>query len=311
MPQAHHHHHDSLHSHGHGHAPGNFGRAFAIGIFLNTAFVIVEAVYGFLSNSMALVADAGHNLSDVLGLAVAWLAASLAARPPSSRYTYGFKGATILAALANAVTLLVAMGAIGWEAVQRFFAPAAVESRTVIIVAAIGIAINFATAMLFAKGREGDINIKGAYLHMMADAAVSAGVVAAGLAILYTGWQWIDPAISLVIVAIVVWGTWGLLRESLSMSMQAVPRSVEEAEVRNFLKQQPGVISLHDIHIWNMSTTDVALTAHLVMDGTHPGDRFLMQLAQELKHHHGISHVTIQIETDPDTECTIAPDHIV
>lgn len=308
MPHDHAHHH---HDHGHSHAPADFGRAFALGITLNIAFVIVEAVYGFLANSMALVADAGHNLSDVFGLAIAWLAASLANRPPSSRYSYGYKGATILASLANAVTLLVAMGALAWEAVQRFRAPVPVESRTIIMVACIGILINAATAMLFARGRHGDINIRGAYLHMAADAGVSAAVVAAGIAIAYTGWLWLDPAITLVIVGIVVWGTWGLLRESVGMSLQAVPRSVEEAAVRTFLVSQPGVTGLHDLHIWGMSTTEVAMTAHLVMDGKHPGDAFLMQLARELKHHHGISHVTIQIETDPDTQCDIAPDNVV
>lgn len=311
MPHDHAHDHGHSGHHGHSHAPASFGRAFAIGIALNIAFVVTEAAYGFLSNSMALVADAGHNLSDVLGLAMAWLAASLATRPPSSRYSYGYKGATILASLANAVTLLVAMGALAWEAAQRFYTPVPVESRTIIMVAAFGIVINLATAMLFARGRHDDINIRGAYLHMAADAAVSAAVVAAGFAILYTGWLWLDPAITLLIVAIVVWGTWGLLRESLSMSLQAVPRSVDVGSVRNFLRQQPGVTGLHDMHIWGMSTTDVALTAHLVMEGGHPGDAFLMQLAHELKHHHGISHVTIQIETDPATVCDVAPDNVV
>ena len=309
MPHAHDpHDHDH---HGHSHAPADFGRAFAIGITLNIAFVATEAFYGFLSNSMALIADAGHNLSDVLGLAIAWLAAGLAKRPPSGRYSYGYKGATILASLTNAVVLLVAMGALAWEAMQRFVTPEPVESRTIIIVAAIGIVINLATALLFAKGRHDDINIRGAYLHMAADAGISAAVVAAGFAIMATGWLWLDPTITLVIVAVIVWATWGLLRESLSMSLQAVPRTVDVAAVRQFLGTRPGVISLHDLHVWGMSTTEVAMTAHLVMDGKHPGDAFLMHLSRELKHHHGISHVTVQIETDPRTVCDVAPDDVV
>lgn len=311
MPHDHSHSHHDHHHHGHSHAPADFGRAFAIGISLNIAFVVIEAAYGFLSNSMALIADAGHNLSDVLGLAIAWLAATLAKRPPSSRYSYGYKGGTILASLANAVVLMVAMGALTWEAVQRFAVPEPVESRTIIIVAAVGIVINLATALLFAKGRHDDINIRGAYLHMAADAGVSAAVVGAGFAIMATGWLWLDPAITLVIVAIIVWGTWGLLRESLSMSLQAVPRSVDVSSVRQFLATRPGVIGLHDLHVWGMSTTEVAMTAHLLMDGKHPGDAFLMSVARELKHHHGISHVTIQIETDPDTQCDVAPDDVV
>lgn len=295
----------------HGHMPASFGKAFAIGITLNTAFVLVEAAYGIISNSMALLADAGHNLSDVLGLAVAWIAVILANRPPSARYTFGLKSSTILAALFNAVFLLVAVGAIGWEAILRLFNPELVAGKTVMAVAAIGILINAITAWLFASGSKGDLNIRGAYLHMAADAALSAGVVLAGFIILYTGWLWLDPVVSLVIVAVIVWGTWSLLGESLAMSLKAVPAGVDPAAVRAFLSKQKGVEAIHDLHIWSMSTTDVALTAHLFMPGGHPGDSFLMHITEELRAHHGIGHVTLQIETDKATVCTLEPDHIV
>src|SRR4051812_31549214 len=235
-----HHSHAHSHAHGHGghvHAPASFGRAFAIGIALNSAFVVVEAVYGYSSGSMALVADAGHNLSDVLGLVAAWTAAILSKRAPTPRFTYGLRGSSILAALFNAVFLLVAVGAIAWEAVLRLISPEPVASVTVMVVAAIGIAINGVTAWLFASGRKGDLNIRGAYLHMVADAAVSAGVVLAGLVILYTGWNWLDPAVSLAISAVIVWGTWGLLRDSTAMSLSAVPRGIDPRAVRDYLEQ--------------------------------------------------------------------------
>ncbi len=306
----HDHDHDR-HSPGHIHKPASFGRAFAIGIALNSAFVLIEGGYGFIANSMALLADAGHNLSDILGLAVAWIAWVLANRPPSSRYTFGLKSSTILAALFNAVFLLVAVGAIGWEAILRLFNPEPVAGKTVIIVAAIGILINGVTAWLFASGRKKDLNIKGAYLHMASDAAVSAGVVLAGLAILYTGWSWLDSTVSLVIVGVIVWGTWSLLRESLAMSLKAVPPGIDPAAVRALLVKQPGVAAVHDLHIWPMSTTDIALTAHLVIPSGHPGDSFLMHIAEELRAHHGIGHVTLQVETDPSTACTLEPDYIV
>ena len=268
MGHAHDHDH---HSPDHVHAPASFGRAFAIGIALNSAFVLIEGGYGIIANSMALLADAGHNLSDILGLVVALIAAVLANRPPSSRYTFGLKSSTILAALFNAVFLLVAVGAIGWEAILRLFSPEPVAGKAVIIVAAIGILINGITAWLFASGSKGDLNIRGAYLHMASDAAVSAGVVLAGFAILYTGWLWLDPAVSLVIVSVIVWGTWSLLRESLAMSLKAVPQGVDPVAVRALLAQQPGVEAVHDLHIWPMSTADIALTAHLVIPGGHPG----------------------------------------
>lgn len=305
------HNHDTHDSHDLNHAPATFGRAFAIGIALNTAFVVIEGGYGIISNSMALLADAGHNLSDVLGLAVAWIATNLANRPPSARYTFGFKSSTILAALFNAVFLLVAVGAIGWEAILRLFNPEAVAGNTVVVVAAIGILINAVTAWLFASGRKGDLNIRGAYLHMASDAAVSAGVVIAGFGILYTGWLWLDPVVSLLIVGVIVWGTWKLLRESLAMSLKAVPAGIDPATVRAFLEKQHGVAAVHDLHIWPTSTTDAALTAHLVMPKGHPQDSFLMQVAEELRLHHNIGHVTLQIETDMATVCALEPDHVV
>jgi cobalt-zinc-cadmium efflux system protein len=309
MSHGHNHNHDDHKTHAH--APTSFGMAFAIGIALNTAFVLIEGGYGIVSNSMALLADAGHNLSDVLGLIVAWIAAVLANRPPSARYTFGFKGSTILAALFNAVFLLLAVGAIGWEAILRLFNPEPVAEKTVMLVATIGIFINGITAWLFASGRKGDLNIRGAYLHMASDAAVSAGVFAAGLVILYTDWLWLDPIVSLLIVAIIVWSTWSLLRESLAMSLKAVPAHIDATAVRAFLEKQKGVTAIHDLHIWPMSTTDVALTAHLVIPSGHPKDDFLMEICNELREHHGIGHVTLQIETDPNSKCVIAPDHII
>jgi len=314
MSHDHHHHHGPGAAHGaggHSHAPQDFGRAFAIGITLNLAFVVAEAAFGYFSNSMALIADAGHNLSDVAGLVVAWIAAGLAKRPPSARYTYGLRGSSILAALFNAVFLLLAVGAIGWEAMVRLFTPEPVAGITVMVVAGIGIVINAVTAWLFASGRHSDLNIRGAYLHMAADAAVSAAVVVAGVIILFTGWYWIDPAVSLLVAVVIVWGTWGLLRDSTALSLAAVPRGIDPAAVRAFLSKLPGVTQVHDLHIWGMSTTEVALTCHLVMPGGSPGDPFLVDLAHELQHDFGIAHTTVQIETDPNTVCALAPDHVV
>lgn len=295
---------------GHAHAPASFGWAFAIGIALNTAFVLLEAGYGLASQSMALLADAGHNLSDVFGLVVAWIGARLSLRPPSARYTYGLRGTSILAALFNAVFLLVAVGAIAWEAVQRLMQPEPVAPVTVMVVAGVGILINGVTAWLFSSGRQGDINVRGAYLHMAADAAVSAGVVLAGLGILLTGWQWLDPLTSLVIAALIVWGTWGLLRDSFDMSINAVPSHLEAGAVRRALELLPGVDSVHDLHIWPISTTEVALTAHLVMSGGSPGDAFLREACTMLQAEHGIGHATLQVERDAAT-CPLAPEHVV
>ena len=308
-----HHGHDHAAHAGHGQsrAPASFGRAFAIGILLNVAFVAVEVVYGFASNSVALLADAGHNLSDVLSLAVAWIAAALSARRPSKRYTYGLRGSSILAALFNAMLLLMAVGAIAWEALGRLLHPEPVGGSTVIVVAAVGIVINTATALLFMGGRKGDLNIRGAFLHMATDAAVSAGVVGAGIVILYTGWLWLDPAVSLLIVAAIVWSTWALFKDSLSMSLAAVPSDIEPANVRNHLERLPGVSRIHDLHIWPISTTEVALTCHLVMPGGAPGDAFLAAACAELAERFGIGHATLQIEVSEDVACRLAPDEVV
>ena len=290
------HSHNHTHGHGHSHAPADFGRAFAIGVVLNSAFVLVEAGFGLWSGSMALVADAGHNLSDVMSLLIAWGAAYMSTRPANSRYTYGYKSSSILAALANAGLLLVALGAILFETIDRLFDPRPVEGWTMIAVAGVGIVVNGATAMLFASGRKHDINIRGAFLHMAADTLVSVGVVIAGIAILLTGAWWIDPVTSLVIVAIIGAGTWGLLKDSVKMGLLAVPDRIDEPAVRAFLSALPGVTAVHDLHIWPMSTTETALTAHLVMPGGYPGDTFLRDLAHELGHDFGIEHATVQVE---------------
>ncbi|WP_407119080.1 cation diffusion facilitator family transporter [Bradyrhizobium sp. LMG 9283] len=310
-----HHHHDHAgHGHGHGHshvhAPANFGKAFAIGISLNTALVVAEAIYGYLGNSTALLADAGHNLSDVLGLVVAWGASIAARRAPSGRFTYGLRASTILAALANAVFLLVATGAIGWEAILRLHQPEPIAGVTVMVVAGIGILINGFTAMLFARGRKDDINIEGAYLHMASDAAVSLGVVVSAALIIWTGWLWLDPVTSLVICATILWSTTSLLRGSIDMSMAAAPKGTDLAAIRAFLLARPGVSGIHDLHVWPISTTETALTCHLVMP-TGTDDAFLMQTAQLLKTSFRIGHTTLQVETHPDNGCALAPDDVV
>jgi cobalt-zinc-cadmium efflux system protein len=303
--------HSHDHAHGHGHTPADFGRAFAIGIALNTGFVVIEGLFGFFANSVALLADAGHNLSDVLGLVVAWVAAELAKRAPTTRFTYGLGGSSILAALFNSMFLLVAVGAIGWEAILRLMHPEPVGETVVIVVAIIGIFVNGITAWLFVSGRKSDLNIRGAFLHMAADATVSAGVVIAGFAILLTGWQWLDPVVSLAIVAVILASTWGLLRDSVAMTLSAVPAEIEPAAVRGALVALPGVSGLHDLHIWPMSTTDISMTAHLVMPAGHPGDAFLMNAAAAMQDHFGIGHVTLQVETSVDTACALAPDDVV
>ncbi|HEY7244013.1 MAG TPA: cation diffusion facilitator family transporter [Xanthobacteraceae bacterium] len=300
------------HNHpGHVHAPRDFDTAFAIGIGLNVAFVALEFSYGWIGNSVALIADAGHNLSDVLGLAIAWAVSALARQPPSKHFTYGLRGSSILAALFNAMFLLTAVGAIAWEAILRFNRPEATSGRTVMIVAAIGIVINGATAWMFASGRKADLNIRGAFLHMAADAAVSAGVLLAGAAILLTARDWIDPVVSLVICAIIFWSTWGLLKDSVRMSLGAVPSGINPTEVRSYLESLSGVNELHDLHIWSMSTTETALTCHLVMPGGHPGDAFLMQTARELHCRFGIGHATVQTEISHEAACVLAPDEVV
>jgi len=297
--------------HAHVHRPQNFGQAFAIGIALNLGFVVIEAVYGLMSNSVALLADAGHNLGDVLGLSVAWLASILALRAPTARFTYGMRGSSILAALFNAVFLLVVVGGLSWEAIRRLGSPEPVAGKTMMAVAAVGIVVNAATAWLFASGRRQDLNLRGAFLHMASDALVSVGVVAAGLLILLTDWLWLDPLVSLVINGVIVWGTWGLLRDSLGMSMAAVPAEIDPAAVRNFLVSRTGVAAVHDLHIWSMSTTENALTCHLVMPRGHPGDAFLHELASDLARRFRIVHTTVQIEVDPHLACALAPDEVV
>ncbi|MBE9178137.1 cation transporter [Oculatella sp. LEGE 06141] len=299
------------HSH-HNHSSSHYNRAFAIGIVLNIGFVIVETVYGFLAHSIALLADAGHNSSDVLSLVLAWGASLLSQQKPTHRYTYGLRGSSILVSLTNAILLLLAMGAIGLESVQRFGYPEPIAGRTVITVAVVGILVNTITALLFMSGRQHDLNIRGAFLHMAADAGVSAGVVLAGIAIVLTGWQWVDPVVSLVVVVVVVIGTWQLLKDSLNLALNAVPEGIEPLAVRTFLEERPGVTQVHDLHIWAMSTTETALTVHLVMPEGHPGDDFLQQLCDQLHRHFGVDHSTIQIEVGDSLHiCALAPDHIV
>lgn len=310
----HDHGHDHAHGHAHGglghsHAPADFGRAFAIGIVLNTAFVAVEVGFGVWANSMALIADAGHNLSDVLALVVAWLADRAAKRPPSARFTYGLAGSSIMAALFNAVFLVLALGAVALEAFQRLMSPEPVSGLTMIVVAGIGIVINGVTARLFHGSS--DLNIRGAYLHMLTDALISAGVVVAGLAVLATGRIWIDPVVSLVVVAIVVWGTWGLLKESTALSVAGVPAAIDPDEVRAALLALPGVSGLHDLHVWAMSTAEVAMTAHLVMPAGSPGDAFLREAAEMLEHRFHIGHATLQIETTDGGWCRLEPDAVL
>jgi cobalt-zinc-cadmium efflux system protein len=302
--------HDHAHGGGLGHAPASFGGAFALGVALNLGFVVVEAVYGISSNSVALLADAGHNASDVLSLTVAWLASELAKRPPTVRFTYGLRGSSILAALFNAMFLMMTVGAISWEAIRRLGAQEPVAGKTVMIVAAVGIVVNGVTAWMFAGGK-GDINLRAAFVHMASDALVAAGVVVAGFVILLTGKVWLDPVVSLAVNAVIVVGAWGLLRDSLGMAMAAAPSAVDPAEVRAFLVGRPGVESVHDLHIWPMSTTEVAFTCHLVMPEGHPGDAFLRQLAEDLARRFGIAHSTTQIEIEPDTACALAPDEVV
>jgi cobalt-zinc-cadmium efflux system protein len=308
LAHSHGHHHGHGHGHGHGHHPADFGRAFAIGIVLNLGFVVIEAMYGWWANSMALLADAGHNLADVLGLATAWAGAVLAKRPASRRFSYGFRGASILAALANAVLLLIAVCLIVYHAAWRLIVPDLVEGQTVIIVAAIGIAVNLGTALMFVRGRKSDINVRGAYLHMVADALVSAGVVVAGFGIAFTGWLWIDPVTSLIVAGMIFLATADLFRESLTMAMAGVPRSIDPDHVEEQLLGLPGVTRVHDLHIWSMSTTEYALTAHLVIPDGFPGDAFLQECAHHVEHHFGITHSTFQIEVGTG-DCGLADGH--
>jgi len=289
--------HSHSHAHGHGHAlPTNAGKALAIGIALNLAFVVVEWGLGVWSHSLALIADAAHNLGDVLGLILAWGATHLSRRAPSARFTYGLGASSILAALANALLLVLITGGLMWEAVQRLQSPQPLQGAVVIGTALAGVVVNGATAWLLHHGHEHDLNLRGAYLHMLADAAVSVAVAAAGAAILMTGWLWLDPAMTLVVGVFIVWSTLGLLRDATNLALHGVPGSVESAEVRAYLARLAGVENVHDLHIWAMSTTETAMTAHLVCPAGHPGDTFLDAAAHEIGDRFGIRHVTLQVE---------------
>jgi len=299
-------------SHSHEHEAVSLNWAFAVGVTLNLAFVLVEALFGVRAHSLALVADAGHNLSDVCGLLLAWGAAALGAQRPSPRRTYGLRRSSILAALANAMLLFLAVGAIAWEAIVRLQRPEPVASGIVIIVALVGIGINAGTALLFVRGRKRDLNIRGAYAHMAADAAVSAGVVAAALLIQRTGWLWVDPAVSLAIAIVITIGTWGLLRDSVNLALDAVPEGIQPHEVEAYLAGLPGVATVHDLHIWGMSTTHVALTAHLVKPAIGNEDELLARACRELHDRFGIEHVTLQVErSESAANCAQVPTEIV
>ncbi|MBF7731082.1 cation diffusion facilitator family transporter [Pseudomonas sp. N040] len=296
------------HNHSHSHAPANFNRAFAIGVALNVGFVLIEALFGLLANSLALLADAGHNLSDVLGLLLAWGASVLVQKAPTQRHTYGLRRSSVLAALFNALLLLLAVAAIAWEALLRFNDPQPIAGGTVIVVAAIGIAINGYTAWLFMSGKDGDVNIRSAYLHMAADAAISLGVVLAAIAMLATGWLWLDPAASMAISLVIAISTWGLLRESLNLALDAVPGHIQPAKVQAYLESLPGVAEVHDLHIWAMSTTEVALTAHLIKPDAALDDALLARINQELHTQFDIQHTTLQFERgDSAFPCRQAP----
>jgi cobalt-zinc-cadmium efflux system protein len=298
------------HSHAHSHEPANYGFAFGFGIILNVIFITIEVVYGILGNSLALVADAGHNLSDVLGLAISWVAVWLGKKAPTKKRTYGFKRSSILSALFNAVFLLVALGAIAWEAIQRFSSPQPVAGKTVIIVAIVGIVINGITALLFMSGRKNDLNIRGTFLHMASDAVVSFGVVVAGFIILWTGWQWLDPLVSLILSIIILFGTWGLLKESVNLSLDAVPEEIDIQKIEDYLKGMPTVLEVHDLHIWGMSTTEAALTVHLIRSEIEDNDELLHKLTKELHDKFDIEHPTIQIEKGTFS-CALQPDNRV
>jgi cobalt-zinc-cadmium efflux system protein len=298
MPHDHDHDHHSHHAHAHhSGAHADFGRAFAIGIGLNAAYVVGEAAFGFLANSLALIADAGHNAGDVVSLALAWLAAWLSRRAASRRFTYGLRPSSILAALANALLLALITGAISLEAVLRLMRPEPSAGPVMIVVAIVGIFINGATALMFVRGRKSDLNIRSAFLHMASDALVALGVAATGVAILFTGWRWLDPAVSLVIAAVIVVGTWSLLREALRLALAGVPAGVDHSQVAAYLAGLPGVTGVHDLHIWGMSTTETALTAHLVRPGGGVDDAFLAEICTELRARFSVHHTTVQVES--------------
>lgn len=296
------------HAHaGHAHAaPKDFGPTFALAVGLNLAFVVIELGVGLTIGSVALIADAGHNSSDVLGLLLAWGGAILANSRPARRYTFGLGSASILAALANAALLLVAAGVILWEAIGRFAAPVTPDGAIVMAVAGVGVLINFGTALLFMKDRSSDLNRRGAFLHMAFDGLVSLGVIVAGGLILLTGAAWIDPLIGVAIAVVIIWGGWGLMRDSIALALGAAPAAVDLAALDTFLTTRPGVANVHDLHVWPLSTTQTAASAHLVIPAGHPGDRWLADLAHDIEDRFHIRHVTIQIELDPDGPCSLA-----
>ena len=287
-------------AHDHGSEIKNYNRSFAIGITLNIVFVIIEAIYGVVADSLALIADAGHNLSDVVSLVLAWGAFYLGKKEPTLQRTYGLRKITILASLTSAILLLIALGAIAWEAIDRFSDPQAVDGMTVIIVAAIGVVINTLTALLFMEGQKDDLNIKGAYLHMAADAAVSLGVVIAGIAIMYTGWLWLDPTLSILIVLVILIGTWGLLRDSVNLAMDGVPAGIDMEGIKNYLLNLPSIEEIHALHVWALSTTEIALTVHLVSNKSELDNMFLDEIQDYLHDNYKIEHATIQIEYATD-----------
>jgi cobalt-zinc-cadmium efflux system protein len=306
-----HDHHDHHHSGiGHAHAPKNFGPAFLIGMMLNSGFVIAEVIFGLSAHSLALLSDAGHNLSDVFALGIAWGASVLVKSRPTKRFTYGLRSSSIAAALLNATILLVVTGGIAWEAIRRFSEPQAVSGFTMIAIAGVGILVNGITALMFMAGRKDDINIQGAFLHMAGDAAVAFGVVIAGVIIHYTGWFWVDPAVGLIIGFVILLTTWSLLSESIKLTLQAVPSGIDPDAVADYLKKLPHVKEVHDLHIWGMSTTETALTAHLVRSEEKTDDTFLQETAEELKTRFGIVHATIQVETGSTPCCLEGPDTV-
>lgn len=310
---AHHDHHEHSHHHGHAHHHGGTpqGSAFMVGMLLNLVFVVVEFTAGLSANSLALLSDAGHNVSDVIGLALAWGAHHLTQRAPTERHTYGLRRSSILAALLNATLLLIAVGGIVWEAAHRLNVPQAIASDTIMWVASAGVVVNTLSALLFVKGQH-DLNVRGAFLHLAADAAISAGVVLTGVIIRYTDWLWLDPAVSIAISLAIAIGTWQLFQESLDLAMDAVPAHIDPQSVMDFLRELPGVSEVHDLHIWGMSTTETALTVHLVSEGANTDNSFLHAVTEELRSRYGIAHCTIQIERpDPERPCPLAPGDIV
>jgi cobalt-zinc-cadmium efflux system protein len=304
--------HGRAHGHGHAHGESGKGRAFAIGIGLNLTFVVVEVVAGLVAHSVALIADAGHNFSDVLGLGLAWGAAALAQRRPSARRTYGLRRTTIVASVANALLLLFITGGLAWESVRRLFTPNVVASKIVIVVALVGTLLNLLAALPFVRGRDKDLNVRSAFMHLAADAALSLGVAVAGGVVLFTGWGWVDPAMSIVLAVSILAGTWSLMRSSLDLMLDAVPEGIDPEAVRGYLASLPGVVQIHDLHIWAMSTTETALTAHLVMPATANAPTFLAEASKAIHDQFGIEHATLQVDPEEAPHpCRLSPDEVV